>query len=77
MRTYPNLPAEIVKGLPFAPKEVNAACRKCSVPKADWFAVWVYMNTSRCLTREFRRKVDHEFGYRLAVLVITKLLRFA
>ena len=78
MRTYPNLPAKIVKGLPFDKKEVNAACRKCSVPTADWacFLTSGERAASSAL-RTFHRKVDHQFDYRLALLVITGLLRFA
>jgi hypothetical protein len=47
------------------------------VPKQDWFAFWVYVNTNRCMSQDFHRKVDHQFDYRLALLVITGLLRLA
>ena len=77
MRLNRNQSAAIVKDVPFDQRQVNAVCRKVGIPQRDWACFLTLVNESKFRSDTFHRKVDHQFDYRLALLVITGLLRFA
>ena len=77
MRINRNQSAANVKAMPFDKRQVNAVCRKVGIPRRDWACFLMLVNQNTFRSETFHRKVDYQFDYRLALLVITGLLRFA